>query len=137
MIVDFGQEQNEQAVVRLGRQEMALGSGRLVALREGTNVPFSFDGIRARIHRSRWSLNSFGTKPVQNRIGMLDDRPQAETWFWGVYSSRAVQVDEHASNFDLYYLGLDRNPGVFNQEGAHETRHTLGETIAVWRNRRD
>jgi Alginate export len=130
--LDFylGQGENEQSVVRFGRQEMVLGSGRLVALREGTNVPFSFDGIRAKFRRGSWTLNAFATKPVQNRIGILDDRPQAGTWFWGVYSSRAVhRIGGHASNFDLYYLGLDRNPGLFNQGSAQETRHTLGARI--------
>jgi alginate export protein len=122
----FGNEQDERTAVRLGRQEMALGSGRLVALREGTNVPFRFDGIRAEFHRGSWRLNVFATKPVQNRIGFFDDPPQAGAWFWGVYASRVVQIDGHAFNFDLYYLGLDRNPGVFNQGSAQETRHTFG-----------
>jgi hypothetical protein len=125
----FGQEQNERSVIRFGRQEMALGSGRLVALREGTNVPFSFDGIRAEFHRGSWGLNVFATKPVQNRIGFFDDPPQAGTWFWGVYSRRALQIEGRASNFDLYYLGLDRNPAVFNRGSAQETRHTLGARI--------
>src|ERR1700704_4682694 len=30
--------------IRAGRQEVAIGSGRLIALREGVNVPLSFDG---------------------------------------------------------------------------------------------
>ena len=132
----FGQEQNEQSMVRFGRQEMALGSGRLVALREGTSVPFSFDGIRAEFHLGSWGLNIFVTKPVQNRVGFFDDPPQAGAWFWGVYSSRALQIDGHASNLDLYYLGLARNPGVFNQGSAQETRHTLGARVwnfkGVW-----
>jgi hypothetical protein len=98
----------------------------LIALREGTNVPISVDGIRAEFHRGGWSLNVFVTRPVQNRIGIFDDPPQAGTWFRGAYSSQAVQIDGHPSNFDLYYLGLDRNPGVFNQGTAQETRHTLG-----------
>ena len=74
---DLGQKQHGQTVVRIGRQEMALGSGRLVALREGTNVPFSFDGIRAEFRRGTWDLDVFATKPVQNRIGIFDDPPQA------------------------------------------------------------
>ena len=34
------------AVLRVGRQEIALGAGRMYALREGPNVPLSFDGRR-------------------------------------------------------------------------------------------
>ncbi len=36
-------------LVRAGRQELAFGSGRMVALREGTNVPQSFDGLRTTV----------------------------------------------------------------------------------------
>jgi hypothetical protein len=127
---DWGQTQLGQTVVRVGRQEMALGSGRLVALREGTNVPFSFDGVRAQVHRETLELDVFATKPVQNRIGIFDDPPQAGSWFWGVYSSSAIHLNGHPSHFDLYYLGLARNPAVFNQGKARETRHTIG--MRIW-----
>jgi hypothetical protein len=45
---DFGNNQRTQTLVRVGRQEMALGSGRLVALREGTvtNALFAATGRR-------------------------------------------------------------------------------------------
>ena len=126
---DWGQNQPGQTVVRMGRQEMALGSGRLVALREGTNVPFSFDGVRAQVHRETLELDVFATKPVQNRIGIFDDPPRAGSWFWGVYSSSAIHLNGHPSHFDPYYLGLARNPAVFNQGKARETRHTIGTRI--------
>ena len=38
--------EDSSLTLRIGRQEMAFGSGRLVALREGPNVPLSFDGFR-------------------------------------------------------------------------------------------
>ncbi|HXW16431.1 MAG TPA: alginate export family protein [Terriglobia bacterium] len=123
---DLGQGRSGAAVVRIGRQEIALGSGRLVALREGTNVPFSLDGIRIESGIASWHLDVFGTKPVQNRVGIFDDRPQPGTWFWGVYSSRPWHGGGHTAKFDLYYLGLDRNPAAFNKATAHETRHTIG-----------
>src|SRR5262245_64286182 len=34
---------NASLILRAGRQELAFGSARLVSLREGTNVPLSFD----------------------------------------------------------------------------------------------
>jgi hypothetical protein len=126
---DFGNNQHTQALVRVGRQEMALGSGRLVALREGTNVPFSFDGVRTSIHAGAWSFDVFATKPVMNKRGVMDDPPQAGSWFWGIYSSRTVRWGVHRSHVDVYYLGFDRDPAAFNQGTAHETRHTIGTRI--------
>jgi hypothetical protein len=127
--VSFGSSQHGKGVVRVGRQEMPLGSGRLVALREGTNVPFSFDGVRTSLHAASWDIDVFATKPVANKPGIMDDPAQAGTWFWGIYSGRPVEVSGHPAQFDLYYLGLDRNPATFNQGKAHETRHTLGARI--------
>ena len=126
----LGLEQHSRTVIRIGRQEMALGSGRLIALREGTNVPFSFDGIRVESQQGAWDLDFFVTKPVQNRIGIFDDPPQAGSWFWGIYSSRVVHIDGHPSHLDMYYLGLDRSQGTFNQGTGHETRHMIG--VRIW-----
>jgi hypothetical protein len=129
--LDFGlrDPQRTRTTVRIGRQEMALGSGRLVALREGTNVPFSFDGIRASVHVRAAEFDVFVTKPVLNKSGVMDDPPQAGNWFWGIYSSWAVHDGRHPLHVDVYYLGLDRNPAPFNQGTAHETRHTVGGRI--------
>jgi Alginate export len=122
-------KQGIRTTVRLGRQEMALGSGRLVALREGTNVPFSFDGIRVSLHVRAGEFDVFATKPVLNKSGVIDDPPQAGNWFWGIYSSWPMHAGTHPSHVDVYYLGLDRNPATFNQGTAHETRHTIGGRI--------
>jgi hypothetical protein len=120
---------NVKATVRMGRQELTLGSGRLLALREGTNVPSSFDGIRASTEIGGWDADFFATKPVSTRRGIVDDPPQAGNWFWGVYVTRKARLFSRPSHFDVYYFGLDHNPAVFNQGAAHETRHTLGGRI--------
>jgi Alginate export len=126
---NFGRKLDSRVVVRIGRQEMALGSGRLVALREGTNVPFSLDGVRALLRTAVWNLDIFATKPVLNKLGILDDVPQAGSWFWGIYSHRVIFVNGHQSQMDMYYLGFDRNPAKFNQGTAKEIRHTVGGRI--------
>jgi hypothetical protein len=127
--LNVGRKPDRRVVVRMGRQEMVLGSGRLVALREGTNVPFSFDGIRTLLRTRTWNLDIFATKPVLSNAGIVDDVPQAGSWFWGVYSSRALRVRGHQSQTDIYYLGFDRNPAKFNQGSAKEIRHTVGGRI--------
>jgi len=38
--------ENSSLTLRIGRHEMAFGSGRMIDLREGPNVPLSFDGFR-------------------------------------------------------------------------------------------
>src|SRR5215831_422656 len=67
--------------LRVGRQEMSFGSGRLIALREGPNVPLSFDGVRITIHSGDWQLDSFATRPAQNKPEIFDDPPQHDFAF--------------------------------------------------------
>lgn len=113
-------------LVRIGRQEMTYGSGRLVALREGANVPLSFDGIRVSLHSTGWQLDGFATRPVQNNSGVLDDPPQHDFGFWGVYGSHTLRSGKATPNLDLYYLGVNRKHVVYNQGAGQEERHTLG-----------
>lgn len=117
-------------MLRLGRQEMAFGSGRLIALREGPNVPLSFDGIRLTIHSNTWHVDGFATRPVQNNPGFFDDPPQHAFAFWGAYATHRSSSGTTKPSVDLYYLGLDRKRAVYNQGAARERRQTLG--VRVW-----
>jgi hypothetical protein len=120
--------------LRIGRQELAFGSGRLVALREGPNVPLSFDGFRVTWRSSTWQLDGFATRPVQNKPGFFDDPPQHDFAFWGVYATHPLARGATKPKLDFYYLGLDRKRVAYNQGAAHETRHTLGTRIWGARN---
>jgi len=115
---------NSAVTLRIGRQELAFGSGRLVALREGPNVPLSFDGIRASLTHAALRVTAFATRPVQNKSGIFDDPPQPGSAFWGVYASRSNLAG--LANIDFYYFGLNRRRAIFNQGVREETRHSLG-----------
>jgi len=116
--------------LRVGRQELALGSGRMVALREGPNVPLSFDGFRLLLHSRAWQIDGFATRPVQSKPGIFDDPPQHDFAFWGVYVTHPLSASGKGPLLDVYYLGLDRKLGLFNQGAAPETRHTVGARIS-------
>src|SRR5215472_5463366 len=115
--------------LRVGRQEMAFGSGRMIALREGPNVPLSFDGLRLSWRIPAWQVDGFATRPVQNNPGIFDDPPQHDFAFWGVYVSHPLAAGAGKPVLDVYYLGLDRKNAVFNQGVGRETRHTLGARL--------
>lgn len=112
--------------LRAGRAEMAYGSGRLVALREGVNVPLSFDGARVTFSRAAWRIDAFASRPVQNRPGTFDDESLQGVAFWGLYTSRARDGGAAPGTLDFYYFGLDRDLSVYDQGPGTETRHTLG-----------
>lgn len=60
--------------LRVGRQEMAFGSSRLVSFREGPNVRQSFDGARLTMNKAGWQVDTFATKPAETARGIFDDR---------------------------------------------------------------
>ena len=113
--------------LRAGRQEISLGSGRLVALREGPNVPLSFDGARLLVSATTWKVDAFATRPVESKNGIFDDFAHSGSAFWGIYTSHRRPAG--LVNTDLYYLGIERKRALFNQGMAEERRHTLGARI--------
>jgi len=117
------------AVLRVGRQEIALGAGRMYALREGPNVPLSFDGVRAIAHAGPWRLDAWAARPVDNTPGVFDDGSHHSFDVWGVYGSRVITLSRQSVGLNVYYLGLARDAAHFDQGTANETRHTFGARV--------
>ena len=120
--------QADSFTFRAGRQELAYGSSRLVSARESPNVRLSFDGVKTIIKVNIWRIDAFAVKPVRTKTGMFDDDPDPRQKFWGLYAITPVSWLPGAK-LDLYYLGLDRKDGRFEQGAAHELRHSLGTRI--------
>jgi len=116
--------------IRAGRQEIAFGSGRMYSLREGPNVPFSFDGVRLKVQRSLWRLDGWAARPVINRNGVFDDGSHRQFEVWGAYASHFPARSGNVG-VDVYYLGIDRLHARFDQGINDETRHTVG--ARAWR----
>jgi hypothetical protein len=114
--------------LRTGRQEIAVGSGRLYALREGPNVPQGFDGVRAIAQTKSWRLDSWVARPVTTKSGIFDDSSDHDFSVWGAYVTR---TGHRQTSLSAYYLGWDQQDSSFNKGVANELRHTLGARL--WR----
>ncbi len=114
--------------LRVGRQEMEYGSGRLIDVREGPNVRLSFDGFKIRSKVGAWDIDGFAARPDLDKPGFFNNAPNHQVGFWGVYSTRPVA---RKVSVDVYYLGLDRKRAAFQRGTARELRHTLGGRL--WR----
>lgn len=114
--------------LRVGRQEISLGSQRLVSQRESPNIRRSFDGVRAFYVDGDTRVDAFFTKPVADKPGIFNDQPDETQLFWGVYAVLPVSFVPglHA---DLYYLGLDRKNASFDEGVGYEERHSLGTRL--------
>jgi hypothetical protein len=115
-------------VLRVGRQELNYGSGRLVSVREGPNVRQSFDGVKIRSKVGAWNVDAWAVRPDLDRHGFFDNAPDHTTAFWGVYATRPLR---RGISYDLYYLGLDRKNATFERGTAAELRHTVAARL--WR----
>jgi hypothetical protein len=130
--VDLNLHVNEQErpdlTLRVGRQEMYYGSGRLVSVREGINIRNAFDGLRLIARKGSWRVDTFATKPVITLPGVFDDRYDRAQSFWGTFATGSLPP-RVPFKLDAYYLGLRRKEALSALGIAPETRHTLGGRI--------
>jgi len=118
--------------LRLGRQEIMVGSGLLTDIREGPNQRLSFDAARATVFlgpKGGAAVDVFFGQEVIPEQDAFRDNPSKGARLWGVYGARLMPLGQRAS-LDLFYLGLDRRDSVYEQGTGDELRHTLG----VWLN---
>jgi len=108
--------------LRLGRQEINYGSGRLISVREGTTVRQYFTGAKLMYATPRFSLDAFVLAADEVNFGVFDNRPSHQANLWGAYSNLNIQ---QGGNFDFYYLGIRRDNAEFEEGVEKEIRHTL------------
>jgi hypothetical protein len=122
--LQLGTAQGENFIqLRIGRQELEYGSGRLIDVREGPNVRLSFDGFMVKTKIHQWLVDGFAMRPDLDNPGFFDNAPNHAVGFWGVYATRPLQ---HRNFLDVYYLGLDREQAKFQRGIAQEVRQSLG-----------
>ena len=115
--------------LRGGRQEIKLGSGRLLDTREGPNVRRTFDGGRLILEMPVWTLSAIAARLRKDQPGIFDDGPNEDVYGWSFY---AVGKPHLLSGMvlDLYYIGFRDERGRFQQGTADEKRHTIGTRLS-------
>ncbi|MEM9919964.1 MAG: alginate export family protein [Bacteroidota bacterium] len=118
---------------RFGRQEMKLGSGRLIDLRVGPNMRRSFDLARIIFQKDQLKFQAFYGKEVQSNFGAFDnavsffDEEAVNPRTWGVYSQFPINPGEGKNYFcELYYLGFQSDFASFSDVSGAERRHSIG-----------
>ncbi len=114
--------------LRVGRQEMTLGTSRLIAVREGPNIRLAFDGVRASWRQGSHRIDAFAFRPVLNKPGAFDDATSKSQSLYGLYATLAP--DSIAPlKIDLYWLGYERDHGRFAAAQGSEHRHSFGTRL--------
>lgn len=119
---------NTTLSIRPGRQELAFGATRLVAIRDAPNDRQTFDGVRVVGAGEGWRVDAFVTRPILTKPGVFDDATDVKTDFWGVYAVQAFSATSKRG-MDIYYFGLNREGAQLNQLMGREQRHTVGARL--------
>ena len=93
--------------LRVGRQELTIGSSRLISASPGLNVKRSFDGAVLAVKGRAWRWDAGFARLVGLSQGVFDDRPDHEQTFMGIAATRKSPGFKQGQ-LGLYYLGLDR-----------------------------
>lgn len=112
-------------VLRLGRQEIGFGSGRLIAAAEGLNLRRSLDGARLEIKRGRVVWNATALRLVLVNPGIVDNIPDHAQTFWGT-GFIMPRPFWKVANIGVYYLGFDHKKSIFSKGVGREIRETAG-----------
>jgi hypothetical protein len=123
--VTFGEPKRGSVTLRVGRQEVAFGTGRLISAAEGLNVRRSFDGVRAIAHRGTWTFNSTLMRLVETKKGVFDDRPDPSQLFWGA-GGQGPHPWLRGAYLAVYYFGSHHDGARFDRGVADNKRRTLG-----------
>ncbi len=110
---------------RLGRQELSLGSQRLVSSLEWANTRRTFQGVSALRTGDKWDATAFWLQPVIPSEGKLDwaDNQQHFAGGWLTYRPKP------GTTVDLYNLTLVNNNTVA-QQGLQRGNSTINTTGA-------
>lgn len=115
-------------VLRVGRQVLYYGSGRLLAHREGANQRLVHDALRLSWRRQDWNVDAIIASPVRIGPDEFDNASRFhQTLLWGLYATAPSFLGE-GHGVDLYYLGLRRDSSPMDP-GQQEIRHTLGTRL--------
>lgn len=111
----------DELTARVGRQELLLGSQRLVSPLDWGNTRRTFDGARLIYSGDNWDVDGFWVNPVRRTDEYVDrwDATDSSIDFFGVYASRD---GTSLGTVEAYYLGLDNQAANFDY-------HTLGSRV--------
>ena len=115
---------NEYWNVLAGRQNLRLGSGRLIDVREGPNVRLSFDMASLDFDNGNTAFKAFFGVPVQQQPGLFDNNFLEFTESIG--GAYITQQWGNILNLDMYVLYKREDLKTWNLGTADDRRTSLG-----------
>lgn len=115
--------------LRVGRQEIALGSLHFMGTRDGPNVRRAFDALRASwAWNNTQRIDAFIGHPITIEKGSFDDDTDNSQKVWGIYGTTPLAILH--SSVDIYTFGFEDNDSHYTQGSGQERRYTAGSRIS-------
>lgn len=109
--------------VRIGRQDLSLGSQRLIGTRDGTNVRRGWDGVRASLRSYDWTLDAIAMALVDVKSdGAFNDQADESRLLAGLYATRAAAI----GHIDIYVLYSETDDRQTIEGLADQQRYSAG-----------
>lgn len=124
---------NEHWNALVGRQNIRLGSGRLIDVREGPNVRLSFDMAQLQYTNSKTKITIFYGVPVQLEEGVFDNdvlnfKESLAVLYW-------TQHWNKHTNTDIYALYKAEENKSWDSGTADDNRLSIGlRHFGTWKN---
>ncbi len=123
--IKLAEAQGGKAYVRVGRQELTLGSQRLVSSLDWVNTRRTFQGVKVFWNTPKFDLSTFWVRPMMTEVNKFDNWDKKRDFYglWGTYKPKKGDA------VDLYYMGLNNHNnkavGTFGIKGDSFI-HTIG-----------
>ncbi|BEV11879.1 alginate export family protein [Asticcacaulis sp. DW145] len=119
---------SQRLTLRPGRFEMPLGNGKLVGVREGLNMRYTYQGAQLTYSLTgQASVTLFDVYPVDIQKGTFDDAVNRNTHFRGGYIS--LPKAAYGLNLDLYGYDVNRARGTLFEGTGPDERKSLGARV--------
>jgi Alginate export len=114
--------------VRVGRQELLLGSQRLISPLPWANMRRNFDGVRAFRQGDNFDVDAFWVEPVIPNKNQFDQADHSQQFGGAWFTYRPVK----GTFLDLYYLYYNNSRTIVQQGIARAPTHvnTIGSRYA-------
>lgn len=109
--------------LRLGRQPLGYGSGRIIGASEGPNVAKKFDGLRTTVTLGKSTGDFVIASIVDYRQGVVDDRIGKDKIVYGSYWT--IGLNDNKA-LDVYFFGNRLEDIGYNGTVADEHRYSIG-----------
>lgn len=114
----------DRVELRVGRQEVQFGSGRLIAVRAGANTRKAFDGGLLQLETGRLRSDVFWLGSVATKRGEFDNERESGRSLAGVYTT--FERIRGVANVDAYVL-VSREPDrAYVNAMGKERRWSIG-----------